>query len=119
MHKDGANIGQMCMVSTFSEYTIVPDISCVKIPDDIPFEAACLVGCGVPTGWGSAVYGAGVEPGDVTIVMGVGGIGINAVQGARARRGDPDHRRRPRSRSSGRRPWSSGRPTPWRTSARR
>ena len=83
MHKDGANIGQMCMVSTFSEYTIVPDISCVRIPVDIPFEAACLVGCGVPTGWGAAVYGAGIEPGDVTIVMGVGGIGMNAVQGAR------------------------------------
>jgi S-(hydroxymethyl)glutathione dehydrogenase/alcohol dehydrogenase len=83
MHKDGQNIGQMAMVSTFSEYSVVPAISCVKIPDDIPFPEACLVGCGVPTGWGSAVNGAGVSPGDVTIVMGVGGIGINSVQGAK------------------------------------
>ncbi|HVW32896.1 MAG TPA: NDMA-dependent alcohol dehydrogenase [Acidimicrobiia bacterium] len=83
LHKDGTDIGQMCMVSAFSEYTVIPAISCVKIPDDVPFEAACLVGCGVPTGWGSAVYGANVQPGDVTIVMGVGGIGINSVQGAR------------------------------------
>jgi len=83
MHRDGEDIGQMCLVSTFSEYTVVPSISCVKIPDDIPLEEACLVGCGVPTGWGSAVKGANVEPGDVTIVMGVGGIGINSVQGAK------------------------------------
>jgi S-(hydroxymethyl)glutathione dehydrogenase/alcohol dehydrogenase len=83
MHKDGEDVGQMTHTSTFSEYTVVPSISCVKIPDDIPLEAACLVGCGVPTGWGSAVYGAEVQPGDVTIVMGVGGIGINSVQGAR------------------------------------
>ncbi|HYH51601.1 MAG TPA: NDMA-dependent alcohol dehydrogenase [Acidimicrobiia bacterium] len=83
MHKDGTEIGQMCMISTFSQYTIVPSISCVKIPDDIPLTEACLVGCGVPTGWGSAVKGAGVQPGDVTIVMGVGGVGINSVQGAK------------------------------------
>jgi NDMA-dependent alcohol dehydrogenase len=83
MHKDGTDIGQMALISTFSEYTIVPSISCVKIPDDIPMAEACLVGCGVPTGWGSAVKGANVEPGDVTIVMGVGGVGINSVQGAK------------------------------------
>jgi len=83
MHKDGVDVGQMCMVSTFSQYTIAPSISCVKIPDDIPLTAACLVGCGVPTGFGSTEVGAGVRPGDVTIVMGIGGIGINAVQGAK------------------------------------
>ena len=83
MHKDGAEVGQMCMVSTFSQYTIAPSISCVKIPEDIPLTSACLVGCGVPTGVGSAEVGANVRPGDVVIVMGIGGIGINAVQGAR------------------------------------
>jgi NDMA-dependent alcohol dehydrogenase len=83
MHKDGADVGQMCMVSTFSQYTIAPSISCVKIPDDIPLTSACLVGCGVPTGVGSAEVGANVRPGDVVIIMGIGGIGINAVQGAR------------------------------------
>jgi NDMA-dependent alcohol dehydrogenase len=83
MHKDGTDVGQMCMVSTFSQYSIAPSISCVKIPEDIPFTEACLVGCCVPTGWGSAINGAGVSPGDVTIVMGVGGVGINSIQGAK------------------------------------
>ncbi|HYT40322.1 MAG TPA: NDMA-dependent alcohol dehydrogenase [Acidimicrobiia bacterium] len=83
MHQNGQDVGQMALISTFSQYTVVPSISCVKIPDDIPFAEACLVGCGVPTGWGSAVNGAGVVPGDVTIVMGVGGVGINSVQGAK------------------------------------
>jgi NDMA-dependent alcohol dehydrogenase len=88
MHKDGTDIGQMGMISTFSQYSVVPGISCVKIPDDIPLHEACLVGCGVPTGWGSAVDagggpGGGVRPGDVAIVMGVGGVGINSVQGAK------------------------------------
>jgi S-(hydroxymethyl)glutathione dehydrogenase/alcohol dehydrogenase len=83
MHKDGVDVGQMCMVSTFSQYTIAPSISCVKIPDDIPLTSACLVGCGVPTGVGSAEVGANVRPGDVVIIMGIGGIGINAVQGAK------------------------------------
>ena len=83
MHKDGQDIAQMALVSTFSEYTVVPELSVVRIPDDIPFAEACLVGCGVPTGWGSAVVSADVQPGDVVVVMGIGGIGINAVQGAK------------------------------------
>lgn len=82
MHLDGEDVGQMCLVSTFSEHTVVNEHSCVKIPDHIPFAEACLVGCGVPTGWGSAVVGARVQPGDVVVVMGVGGVGSNAVQGA-------------------------------------
>ena len=49
---------------------------------DVPLQIAALVGCGVPTGWGSAVYLADTRPGDVVVVMGTGGIGINAVQGA-------------------------------------
>ena len=83
MHNDGVPVGQMAAISTFSQYTIANEMSVVKIDDDIPLKEACLVGCGVPTGWGSAVVSAGVEPGDVTIVMGIGGIGINAVQGAK------------------------------------
>jgi len=54
----------------------------VKIPDDIPLDVACLVGCGVGTGWGTAVQAGEVKAGDTVIVMGIGGIGINAVQGA-------------------------------------
>jgi Zn-dependent alcohol dehydrogenase len=54
----------------------------VKVDDDLPLETAVLVGCGVPTGWGSAVYAAGVSPGDTVVIYGIGGIGINSVQGA-------------------------------------
>lgn len=79
---DGTPVGQMCGISTFCETTLVSEDSCVKVPDDIPLEVACLVGCGVGTGWGSAVNAGGVQPGNTTIVMGIGGIGINAVQGA-------------------------------------
>ena len=53
------------------------------IDDDIPFEVACLVGCGVTTGWCSAVRAGETRAGETVVVMGVGGVGINAVQGAR------------------------------------
>ena len=79
---DGTPVGQMCGISTFSEHTTVSVDSVVKISDDIPLDKACLVGCGVSTGWGSAVNNADVRPGQTVIVMGVGGIGVNAVQGA-------------------------------------
>ncbi|QWF23798.1 NDMA-dependent alcohol dehydrogenase [Nocardioides sp. LMS-CY] len=79
---DGQPVGQMCGISTFCEVTTVAVDSAVKVPDDVPLDKACLIGCGVGTGWGSAVNSADVRPGDVVVVMGVGGIGINAVQGA-------------------------------------
>ncbi|GAA1855874.1 NDMA-dependent alcohol dehydrogenase [Pseudonocardia ailaonensis] len=79
---DGAPVGQMCGLSTFCEYTTVSTASAVKIDKDVPLEIACLTGCGVGTGWGAAVNSAAVRPGQVVIVMGIGGIGINAVQGA-------------------------------------
>ncbi len=75
--------GGMCMLGTFSQYGVIHQNSTVKVDDDLPLEKAVLVGCGVPTGWGSAVNTADVTPGDTVVVMGVGGIGINAVQGAR------------------------------------
>jgi len=55
----------------------------VKVDDDLPLDKAALVGCGVPTGWGSAVYSADVRPGDTVVIFGIGGVGINAVQGAK------------------------------------
>ena len=76
-------VGQMCMLGTFSPLTVVPAASVVKIDDDLPLEVAALVGCGVTTGYGSAVYTAEVKAGDTVVVMGAGGIGMNAVQGAR------------------------------------
>jgi S-(hydroxymethyl)glutathione dehydrogenase/alcohol dehydrogenase len=81
-HSGGEDFGQMCLLGTFSERSVVSEHSCVKIDDDLPLETAALVGCGVPTGWGTAVNAGGVRPGDTTVVYGVGGVGINAVQGA-------------------------------------
>jgi alcohol dehydrogenase (nicotinoprotein) len=54
----------------------------VKVDDDLPLDKVALIGCGVPTGWGSAVHAAQVEPGDTILIYGIGGIGINSVQGA-------------------------------------
>ena len=75
--------GAMCMIGTFSQYGVIHQNSVVKVDEDLPLDKAVLVGCGVPTGWGSAVYTAGVAPGDTVAVFGIGGIGIIAVQGAR------------------------------------
>jgi S-(hydroxymethyl)glutathione dehydrogenase/alcohol dehydrogenase len=81
-HAKGQDLGAYCKLGTFSQYSVVSEYSIVKIDESIPLEAACLIGCGVPTGWGSAVVAADVEPGDVVVVYGVGGVGMNAVQGA-------------------------------------
>ena len=78
----GKGVGQLSGLATFSQWSTVSVLSAVRCPDDVPLEVACLTGCGVGTGWGSAVNSAEVKPGDVVVVMGVGGIGINAVQGA-------------------------------------
>jgi S-(hydroxymethyl)glutathione dehydrogenase/alcohol dehydrogenase len=80
--KDGRGIGAMQRLGTFANYLVAPEQECIKIDDDIPFEHACLMSCGVPTGWGSAVNAGGVQPGDVVIIMGTGGVGTSAVQGA-------------------------------------
>src|SRR6201982_34899 len=75
--------GGMCMLGTFSQYGVIHQNSAVKVDDDLPLDKAVLVGCGVPPGWGSALNTAQVSPGDTVAVFGIGGIGINAVQGAR------------------------------------
>lgn len=79
----GQNLGVMSLLGTFAPYGTVPEASLVKIDDDLPLSRACLVGCGITTGWGSAVNTAGVAPGDTVVVMGCGGIGSGAIQGAR------------------------------------
>jgi alcohol dehydrogenase (nicotinoprotein) len=81
-HEGATDFGQMCLVGTFSQYSVLSEASVVKIDDDIPLELAALTGCGVPTGFGSAVRAGEVQPGDTTIVYGVGGVGANALQGA-------------------------------------
>ncbi len=80
----GQNASPMCLLGTFSPYVTVHEASAIKILDDIPLDKAALVGCGVTTGWGSSVYAADVQAGDTVVVVGVGGIGANAVQGALA-----------------------------------
>ncbi|MEV6062897.1 NDMA-dependent alcohol dehydrogenase [Nocardia asteroides] len=83
MHADGRGVAQNACLATFSEWTVISEAQAVPVPRDIPFEVAAIVGCAVPTGWGSSVRAAGIEAGDVVIVMGTGGIGMSAVQGAR------------------------------------
>jgi S-(hydroxymethyl)glutathione dehydrogenase/alcohol dehydrogenase len=80
--KDGKDLGAMVALGTFAPYTVVSQDSAVKIEKHIPLEKAALVGCGVTTGWGSAVYAAQVQPGETVTVIGLGGIGMSAVQGA-------------------------------------
>jgi len=74
----------MCQLGTFAEYGLLAEESVIKLDESIPLEAASLVSCGVTTGWGSGTTGVGTKPGDTVVVVGTGGVGINAVQGARA-----------------------------------
>ncbi len=94
-HAKGQDLGIMCCIGTFGEYTVCSEASCIKIEPDIPLDKAALVGCGVTTGWGSAVYAAGVQQGETVVVIGCGGVGMNAVQGAALSGARTRHRRRP------------------------
>jgi len=67
--------------STFSNYTVLPEVSLAKIRKDAPFDKACYIGCGVTTGVGAVIYTAKVEPDTACIVFGLGGIGLNVIQG--------------------------------------
>ncbi|GBF82369.1 S-(hydroxymethyl)glutathione dehydrogenase/class III alcohol dehydrogenase [Aphanothece sacrum] len=69
--------------STFSNYTVLPEISLAKIREDAPFDKVCYIGCGVTTGIGAVINTAKVEPGSKVIVFGLGGIGLNVIQGAK------------------------------------
>jgi len=82
-HLNGEDINFMAKVGTFSEHSVVHEASLVKVDADLPLSVVALVSCGVTTGWGSAVYRAEVKPGETVVVVGIGGVGINAVQGAR------------------------------------
>lgn len=80
----GQEVGQFCLLGAFSEYAIVNQDSVCVIDRDYPLGVACLVGCGVVGGFGAAVNRARVTPGSSVLVVGVGGVGMNVVQGARA-----------------------------------
>src|SRR6202012_1762064 len=69
--------------STFSNFTVLPEIALAKIREDPPFDTSCYIGCGVTTGVGAVVNTAKVEPGSNVVVFGLGGIGLNVIQGAR------------------------------------
>ncbi|GAB7146130.1 NDMA-dependent alcohol dehydrogenase [Mycobacterium riyadhense] len=78
----GQNVYPMTLLGTFSPYMVVHKSSVVKIDRSVPFEVACLVGCGVTTGYGSAVRTADIRPGQDVAIVGVGGLGMAALQGA-------------------------------------
>ena len=78
----GHNVYPMTLLGTFSPYMVVHESSVVKIDPSIPFEVACLVGCGVTTGYGSATRAANIRPGEDVAIVGVGGVGMSALQGA-------------------------------------
>jgi S-(hydroxymethyl)glutathione dehydrogenase / alcohol dehydrogenase len=69
--------------STFANYTVMPEIALAKIRDDAPFDKVCYIGCGVTTGIGAVIFTAKVEPGANVVVFGLGGIGLNVIQGAK------------------------------------
>src|ERR687884_230524 len=79
----GNKIHHYMGTSTFSNYTVVPEIALAKIREDAPFDKVCYIGCGVTTGIGAVINTAKVEPGANVVVFGLGGIGLNVVQGCR------------------------------------
>ncbi|MBB3602549.1 S-(hydroxymethyl)glutathione dehydrogenase/alcohol dehydrogenase [Mycolicibacterium sp. BK556] len=83
-HVDDEDLTAMTQLGTFAEYVVAAEESVIRVDESIPFHAAALVSCGVATGWGSGTTGVGTRPGDTVVVIGAGGVGINAVQGARA-----------------------------------
>jgi len=79
----GARLHHYMGCSTFANYTVLPEIAVAKIRSDAPFDKVCYIGCGVTTGLGAVINTAKVEPGANVVVFGLGGIGLNVVQGAR------------------------------------
>ncbi|MEI4280199.1 NDMA-dependent alcohol dehydrogenase [Klenkia terrae] len=79
---DGEPLGGFCMVGAFARHSLLSEASCIRIDPWLPLDTAALMACSVPTGWGSAVYAGGTRPGDTVVVVGCGGVGANAVQGA-------------------------------------
>ena len=80
---DGKPLLHYMGCSTFSNFTVLPEIAVAKVREDAPFDKICYIGCGVTTGVGAVVYKAKVEPGSNVVVFGLGGIGLNVIQGAK------------------------------------
>ena len=81
-HLGDVDLALLAKLGTFANHTCVAESQVIKVDDDLPMKAVALVSCGVATGWGSATSRANVQAGDTVVVVGIGGIGINAVQGA-------------------------------------
>ena len=86
---DGGEVFQYLGIGTLSEYAVVPQAACVVVPPELPFDVACLIGCGVTTGVGAVVNTARVEPGASVCVIGCGGVGLSVVMGAALAGADP------------------------------
>ena len=95
----GKTIHHYMGCSTFSNFTVLPEIALAKIREDAPFDKVCYIGCGVTTGIGAVIKTAKVEPGANVVVFGLGGIGLNVVQGARHGGRQYDRGRGPQSRA--------------------
>jgi threonine dehydrogenase-like Zn-dependent dehydrogenase len=80
---DGTPIYHYMGCSTFANHTVMPEIALAKVRDDAPFDKICYIGCGVTTGIGAVINTAGVEIGSTAAVFGLGGIGLNVIQGLR------------------------------------
>jgi len=83
LHKGSQDVWVMGMMGAFAEYCVVPESGAIPMPDNMPFGPACLIGCAVTTGVGAVVNRAKVQPGASVVVIGIGGVGLNVVQGAR------------------------------------
>src|SRR6476469_5103541 len=83
MTRDGQQVHHYSVTSTHAEYTIVPESGAIPVPPELPFDRACIIGCGVMTGIGAVVRKAKVEPGASVAVIGCGAVGLNCIQGAR------------------------------------
>ena len=83
LSRDGQKVHHFSVVSSHAEYCVVPESGAIAVPKEIPFDRACLIGCGVMTGVGAAVRKARVEAGASVLVIGCGAVGLNVVQGAR------------------------------------
>ncbi len=91
---DGKPLFHYMGTSTFANHIVVPEIALAKIRKDAPFDKVCYIGCGVTTGVGAVLFTAKVEAGANVVVFGLGGIGLNVIQGAKHGRRRQDHRRR-------------------------
>jgi Zn-dependent alcohol dehydrogenase len=85
----GKRLNHELLVSGFAEYMVLPEDGTIKIREDMPLDQACFLGCCTPTGFGAVYNGAGVKPGESVAIWGMGGVGLNAVNGARLRNADP------------------------------